>query len=207
MSPCGRAVPAAALLFIASVARASGDPGALRADAPVERIEAKRRTTDAAWQAQTTRTLAGVEGVENLREPPRNRWGGRADRVIALPGRFRVLRLGSRWTMADPDGCEWFSLGVCSVAMNRTPRADEAMRRRFGDERGWAAAATELLRTNGFNTLACWSDHTRLRAVSEPLPYMTQLGLVGTFGRTFHGAWQVAGHTPQSPKAGQPCAS
>lgn len=193
---CRRAARSAvaALRLIAATAGASDDPSRLGADAPVARVEVKRRTTDAEWQTQQARTLAGVDGVASLREPPRNRWGGRADRVIAPPGRFRVQRLGSRWILVDPDGSEWYSVGVCSVAMNRTPRADEAMRRRFGDERAWAAATTQLLRTNGFNTLAGWSDHTRLRAVSEPLPYMTQLRLIGSFGQTFNGAWQVAGH-------------
>lgn len=163
-------------------------------DAPVEYVEVKRRTTDKTWHVQPARTLASIEGWISLREPGRNRWGGCADRVIAPPGRFRVLRVGERWTMADPDGAEWFSVGVCSVRRNLTDRGRDAARQQFGDDRGWATATTSLLRTNGFNTLAAWSDWALLRAVDDPLPYMTQLGLMGTFGRTFHGAWQVAGH-------------
>jgi len=181
-------VAVAAWVALASVAAAQAD------DPPVVEVEAKRRTTDPAWRSMTTRTLASVEGIAQMRAAPRNRWGGRADRVLVPPGRFRVMRLGSRWTMVDPDGCEWLSIGVCSVAMNRTPRGEEALRRRFRDEHAWAAATIELLRTNGFNTLASWSDWPRLRTVPAPMPYMTQLGLIGTFGRTFHGAWVVPGH-------------
>ncbi|MCX7819602.1 MAG: hypothetical protein N2652_10435 [Kiritimatiellae bacterium] len=162
------------------------------------RVEAKRRTTDSAWQWMETRSLASVEDIGELRAPPQNRWGGRADRVIAPPGRFRVLRDGRRWIFADPDGCEWFSIGICSVSTGRSPRSQEALRQRFGSIERWAEEVTDLLWRHGFNTLACWSDWSRLRQVRRPMPYTTQLNLMGSFGRRYHGAWQVSGHLAYS---------
>jgi hypothetical protein len=164
------------------------------ADPSVVTVDTKRRTTDKTWTPLETRSIAAVEGWEPMRAPPLNRYGGRTDRKLADPGFFRVLKGSRGWTMADPDGCAWFSIGVCSVSPNKTARGREALRARFGDEAGWARATLDLLRTNGFNTAACWSDWALLRRATNALPYTTQLNLMSRYGSRHRGAWQVSGH-------------
>lgn len=176
----------AAAAILAGAAAAAEELGAL--DPPVVVVDVKRRPSDASWTPRETATLASVPGWREMRPPPRNRWGGQEDRRIAEPGYFRVREIDGRWTMIDPDGCEWYSIGLCSVSTGRTTRAAEQLARQFGGWEGWASATLALLRTNGFNTLACWSAWESLRTRPDALPYTTQLNLIGTFGRERHGA-------------------
>lgn len=183
---CRRLLVIAGLLSGAAVATA--------ADPAVVTVDTKRKTTDKTWTPRETRSIAAVDGWEAMRAPPLNRYGGRTDRKLAEPGFFRVLKGARGWSMADPDGCAWYSLGVCSVSPGKTARGREALKAKFGDEDGWARATLELLRTNGFNTAACWSDWATLRRATNALPYTTQLNLMSRYGSRYRGAWQVSGH-------------
>jgi len=157
-------------------------------------VEVKRRTTDSSWRVYTASTVASVSGWLTRTNPPLSPWGGRMDRRIAEPGMFRVQRVGGRWVGIDPDGYEWFSVGICSVSANSTPRGMEALRTRWGTGEEWARATAELLKRNGFNTLACWSDWFTFRRAGVSMPYMTQLNLLASYGRERRGAWRTAGH-------------
>ena len=175
------------LFAIAVAAPAASDPA-------VVSVDTKRRTAEKSWTPRETRSIASVDGWASMRAPPLNRYGGRTDRQLADPGFFRVIHGARGWTMADPDGCAWFSLGVCNVSPGRTPQARKALHTRFGDEDGWARATLALLRTNGFNTAACWSDWPLLCRATNALPYTTQLNLMSGYGSRYRGAWQVSGH-------------
>ncbi|MBM4154339.1 MAG: hypothetical protein FJ221_04850 [Lentisphaerae bacterium] len=169
-------------------------PAVMAADPAVVTVDTKRKPTDKTWTPRETRSVAAVDGWESMRAPPLNRYGGRTDRKLAAPGFFRVLKNAEGWTMADPDGCAWYSVGVCSVSPGKSGRGREALKEKFGDEDGWARATLDLLRTNGFNTTACFSDWATLRRATNALPYMTQLNMMARYGSRHRGAWQTSGH-------------
>ena len=110
------------------------------------------------------------------------RFGGLAARKVAGPGFFRVQKVDNRWWMVDPDGCLFLNRGVDSVNTGGSSSAREATRaQKFGTKEQWASQTLQLLRDNGFNGTACWSDDALLGRGPQRIPYTPRLGLMGAY--------------------------
>ena len=116
---------------------------------------------------QPTTTLTDLPPVPV--DAPLDSYGGLASRRVRGTGFFRAERIDGRWWLIDPDGAVFISRGMNSVTPVRTAGGREALERRFGSEKHWAAAATAELRAAGFNTAGAWSAHDLLDAALEPL--------------------------------------
>jgi hypothetical protein len=155
-------------------------------------VEVKRSPRDKAWVTEKTRVLAGDLPAVT---PKLSRYGGNLDERFDAAGFFRTHRRpDGRWTLVDPDGYAFLSIGVNAVEPNPTRGGVEAMNKLYRDEPGWARATATFLRECGFNTLACWSDYDTFRA-HAPMPYTTRLSLMSEYGKLRGGTFQKPGHT------------
>ena len=65
--------------------------------------------------------------------------------------------------------------------MAESPTAQVAFDKKFGDKATWAAQTVQLLRANGFNGTACWSDDETLMTAPQRLPYAPRWNFMGTY--------------------------
>lgn len=116
-----------------------------------------------------------------------SRWGGDlANRLTEGTGYFALAKRGDRYVFCDPDGYEFFSVGLDCVGIDgdcnlkgikclagSLPESSPAWKREdcfswhtdnlykvFGDEYydKWCELTAARMRKWGFNTVACWSD-------------------------------------------------
>ena len=120
--------------------------------------------------------LAGFAPGESLRL---DRFGGLAERRAKATGFFRTEKMSGRWWLVDPEGGLFLSVGLNSV--NLVQSDGRLGPSGCGTTDAWAAGAAQLLRTNGFNTLGCWSTN-QLFAGPNRMPYTTDLAFMGSFG-------------------------
>ena len=134
----------------------------------------------------------------------RTKWGGEAARKLCEgKGFFKTLKTpDGRWHLVDPDGYDFYSLGVDCIRPGDNPRIDQYptlcelppepwasacgderfiryteanLRRVYGED--WKAAFREIsenvLLEGGWNTVANWSDEI-FRTGEKRLPYVWQ---------------------------------
>jgi hypothetical protein len=114
-----------------------------------ERLEGGR------WNRIEVRTVADLP---KFKPSPveLSRYGGLASGPKLRPtGFFRTERVDAGWTLVDPEGCPFISIGLCSVNLGTFAEGSEAAR--FGSREKWAESTANLLRECGFNTLGRWS--------------------------------------------------
>ncbi len=157
-------------------------------------VEAKRKPSDAAWREYKTVLLEHIAGYRLREEVPLSRFGGWRERRVKSTGFFRTEKVGGTWWLVDPEGCLFFSVGVCSVNINPTARGRAALAQKFGGFTNWAKSTSDLLWRLGFNTLGCWSDWEAFRTLARPMPYTTQLNFMSTFGKQLGRTFQLPGH-------------
>ena len=156
-------------------------------------VEVKRKPDDKKWKSEPTRLLSDVKDFKSS-EPMHSQYGGRTDRKAKATGFFRVEQQNGRWWLIDPEGCLMLSVGCCAVNSNPTARGKEALQKKFGGEKQWAAQTLDLLTANGFNTLACWSDAKRLGAAKPRMAYTPVLNFMSNYGKKRGGTYQKPGH-------------
>jgi hypothetical protein len=170
---------------------------ALTLAAEAATVAVKKKPADTAWVEMPTLLLEELPGFKAAREPAaRDEFGGNPAKPGRATGFFRVEPAGAGdWRLRDPLGNEFFSAGVCGVSFARGPTAAKAAAARFGGDRAkWALETAALLRTNGFNTLGAWSDAAPFAAAGTPMPYCTQLSLMGGYGKSKKITTVEAGH-------------
>lgn len=145
------------------------------------------------WTARPTRTLADVP--ELPADAGLDTFGGLRTRTGKATGFFHTEKAGNRWWLVTPEGGLFLHVGVNSIAPLRTPRAEAALRERFGSPARWAAGTTQLLQAHGFNGAGSWSDAQLLRAVERPLVQTRMWNFMSTYGRQRGGTRQEPGHT------------
>lgn len=156
-------------------------------------VDVKKSPKDADWTPRPTRVL---DGATTLPSVALDKYGGRVDERYDATGFFRThKRDDGRWTLVDPDGGAFLSIGMNAVTPNPTPRGKAALKEQFGNAGGWARSTEKLLREIGFNTLACWSDYDGFSKAGAAMPYATQLNFMSSYGRVRGGTYQKPGHT------------
>lgn len=158
-------------------------------------VDVKRKPTDAAWKPMQTRYLA-EHAAATTPVTERSRFGGRTDQRFEATGFFYVHKtIDGRFTLVDPGGFGFMSVGMCAVNPNPTQRGKAKLAKRFGDRAGWARATAKQLTDAGFNTLGCWSNWQLFNDADAPMPYTTQLNLMSGYGKQRGGTHQLPGHT------------
>jgi hypothetical protein len=100
---------------------------------------------DKRWEPRQTLTVGALKDFKPAPAAPRCQYGGLASAgVDKATGFFHAVKYPDRWTLIDPDGHPFITLGVDSVAMNKTPRGQAALKAKYGDKAGWAKAGISL---------------------------------------------------------------
>jgi hypothetical protein len=159
------------------------------------------RTVEAAakpgkpWQAFPVRVLEDLPATIREAGPKSlDQYGGWRDIQLPATGFFYTTNREGRWWFVDPEGHRFLQAGVAATRTIPTPGARAALQNEFGSLAGWAQATVALFRTNGFNSLGCWSDAEALRSTTRPLAYTRIWNFMSRYGRHRGGTFQQAGH-------------
>jgi hypothetical protein len=131
------------------------------------------------WESIDCRTVAELphfmSGNVKL-----SKYGGLASgRKFAAGGFFGLTRAEGRWTLVDPEGCPFVSVGICSVSLK--PFSKSAFATEFDSEEAWAEKTGKVLQDHGFNTLGRWSDWEKFRRLAKPIAYTTTLSIMAEY--------------------------
>lgn len=182
--PGGRWIVAATLAWAAAACAAATPAGGRLVEAAVK--------PGKPFVPQPTTTLADLPPLPI--DAPLDSYGGLESRRPRANGFFRAERIDGRWWLVDPDGAVFISRGMNSITPVRTAGGREALERRFGSEKRWAAAATAELRAAGFNTAGAWSAHDLLDEAPEPLAATRLWSFMAAYGKKRGGTFMQAGH-------------
>ena len=140
------------------------------------------------WKPRETWPLASWPGAEAV--PPDagfSKYGGLASRAYKATGFFRVEKIGGRWKLIDPEGCEFYNAAVSSVRPLEGRAAREALMKKFGDNAQWACAAADLLRSGSFNASGAWSSDDLLSQCPKRPVYTKIWNFMFEFGKLRRG--------------------
>jgi hypothetical protein len=174
----------------AAVAFAAGDDLWLE-----QTVGVKKNPADKNWVPMQTFTLNQTAAARKMNPAKLDKYGGRMDRQDKATGFFRVEKRGDGWQMVDPEGYEFISVGLNDVAMSATQNGKKALEQLFGTPENWTKRTAELLKSNGFNTLACESEFSIFRKAGCPLAYTPNLYWMSGYGKKRGGTYQQPGHT------------
>ena len=142
------------------------------------------------WVPMGARTVSEVEGFTPSKEVGLSQYGGRMDRKTKATGFFRTEKVDGRWSLVDPEGYLFLSAGLCSVHMSQK----DIKNTEFKNTNNWATATSQLLRSNGFNTLGCWSDSNAFQGGNR-MPYTPRWNFMSTFAKKLGVTEPEFGHT------------
>ncbi len=167
-------------------------------------VYAKRRF----YNPDGTRTYGDYEPyqtmiVENLSgfEPTGSeftKYGGWAALKLDSTGFFHVTKKDGRWWAVDPTGHAFIHMAINSLNMGKSLRNKEALKEKFGDEKGWITETARMIQNYGFNGAGSWSDTEAVRyantVLDQPLAYTINLNFMSSYADERGGTWQVPGH-------------
>jgi hypothetical protein len=148
------------------------------------------------WTNYPTRTLSVLPTAVTSRvDSELDQYGGLLARKVKATGYFYPTKIGERWWLVDPEGCLFLHKAIVAVGPIGGTNAEAAFKEKFGnDSNCWAASATSLLHSQGFNGLGAWSDTQRLRQSAQPLVYTRIWDFMSTYGQKRGGTYQQSGH-------------
>ncbi|MBI5834578.1 MAG: metallophosphoesterase [Armatimonadetes bacterium] len=159
-------------------ATAAGALGPAGATPPVPTAQAER-LDDGRWNKVNVRTVADV-AKERPVPPVLSQYGGLASGPrLRASGFFHTERVGQSWTLVDPEGWPFVSVGLCSVHAGAF--APSLVQTRFGGLSGWADQTVRYLKECGFNTLGRWSDVATLKQAKERLAWCTTISFMNAY--------------------------
>ncbi len=148
------------------------------------------------WKSYATRVLSDLPaGVTCNTDPGLSEFGGMLGRKLNALGFFYATNLDGRWWLVDPQGYLFLDKGVSGVERLHGIESSKFLIKKFGNETNWAVQTTDLLRSNGFNTLGAWSEIGMFRKTSHPVVYTRILNFMSNYGEKRGGTYQQPGHT------------
>ena len=162
------------------------------------RVANSKEKTYGEWKEYPTRTIETLQGYAPS-PVPLDKYGGRTDKKFPATGFFHAVKDKGRWWVADPDGNAFINIGMVNVSPASTETEKEAMKKEFGDQKGWTEKTQELLTECGFNALGAWSDVGAFRNSAlentKPLAYTIMKNFMSDYGKRRGGTYQDPGHT------------
>jgi hypothetical protein len=154
-----------------------------RAQAPVVyyKVEARKNAEDTVWKSYEAKTINKLPGFKIINEPKVDKYGGWMINKSEATGFFRTEKKGERWWIIDPDGYPFIHKGVAVFRAGESNRQQAALKKKFGNQEGWALKETTMLRSNGFNGMGAWSDVNNVRALQNPLVYTIIVNPMGAY--------------------------
>ena len=149
---------------------------------PLKTIETQAwRSTE--WRDRPVLTMGDLPDFEVAPiDSGLDSYGGLKSQPMTKTGFFHAEKAADgRWWMVDPDGNGFINRGVNSVSRSDAPAVKETRLDKFGSPQGWAVQTVKLLRDNGFNSTACWSDDEILMQAPNRLPYAPRWNFMGTY--------------------------
>lgn len=136
------------------------------------------------WKPYATVTREHFVNLPS-REIPLSIHGGRGDRQEHATGFFHAKQIDGTWTLVDPGGAPFLSIGVNFVRPEHDqPDSRYAFAATMRTCAEWAAQTHGLLRDElGFNTLS-WSSAEAFHKIDRPMPYTLHLNIMGDFARS-----------------------
>jgi len=115
----------------------------------------------------TAQTASGSKQVRLLNEvqetAPLGKYGGVLGKTESASGFFKVKKINGAWTIIDPEGNPFFTIGVNSVS------------------KGGGILLPDALRNIGANTLGCWSDETINNGGASKMAYCPRWNFMQTY--------------------------
>lgn len=151
-------------------------------------VQAQRWTGDS-YKSFLSRDLSSLAGFEpSVENAQLSEYGGNIDKHFEATGNFYVIKNNGRWHMVDPDGYDYFNLGVASVEPGSSKAEVAGREAAYSSIADWADGTSSMLINDfGFNGAGGWSDLTNLHNAEQPLNtteiayflkyYMRSLGL------------------------------
>ena len=157
-------------------------------------VQAQRWTGDS-YRDYLSRDLSSLTDFSPSTENAQlSKYGGDLTKSYEATGAFYVTKQDGRWHIVDPDGYEYYNLGVASVEPGSSAAETAGRESVYDTLYDWAEGTTSMLRDDfGFNGVGGWSDLSYLPGVSQqPLntteiayflkSYMRSLGLDNSTG-------------------------
>lgn len=118
-----------------------------------------RLSTQTNFSSYKTRTLSELDGYTKQEEPELSIYGGNLSRKISEgTGFFETAKVDGRWTLVDPSGYQFYSVGVTNVRPADSQEAyKEIVDNYNADTKQWANEKREILFENKMNTAGGWS--------------------------------------------------
>jgi len=145
------------------------------------KVEARKNANDTIWKSYEAKTIDKLPGFRVAETSKLDKYGGWNKKKFNATGFFRIEKNGDRWWIVDPDGYAFIHKGVAVFKTGDSQRQQEAMNKKYGDQKTWAAQETEMLRHHGFNGLGAWSDIENVRALKTPMVYTIIVNPMGAY--------------------------
>jgi len=159
-------------------------------------VKAKKENAATKWREYKTTLL---KCLSDFKPAPvaLSRYGGRADRKDKATGFFHAKETNAGWVLVDPEGCHFFSVGVCSTSPHDSvPDHTEAFAERFVDSADWAKKTHDLIVNSlRFNSLGCWSDWRTFKKAGREVPYVRRWNLMASYAKKKGVTYKEYGHT------------
>ncbi|MES2459078.1 MAG: hypothetical protein V4671_00745 [Armatimonadota bacterium] len=191
-----RLIAAVAAALLLSALTDIGSASAQNTPSQPERKIRARLKVDS-WKEYPTRILSDLKGFTPSAAPAKlDKYGGWAAHKYTATGFFHTQKTGDRWWLIDPEGHPFLFMGVVSVSPGKEAAMQQPLfKKRFETPEGWAAAATRLLKDNGFNGTGSWSSDTLLAKSPVRVAYTPNWNFMSSYGRKRGGTFQQPGHT------------
>lgn len=154
-------------------------------------VKAKTQHKNKSWKKFKTLTLDSLGEDYIIRETQRSQYGGRKDVTSEATGFFYVKKLDGRWSLVDPEGNLFFSVGLNGTGPFKDDKKfQKAFASEYESTQEWAMETNEYLFNQlGFNTIGCWSDPSAFRDSGFLVPYCPHWNFMQTYAkRRVHGA-------------------
>lgn len=159
-------------------------------------VKVKENNASEKWSEQKTTLLEHLQGFTPATIGLGN-YGGRTDRKEKATGFFYTKQSDGGWVFVDPEGCHYFSMGVCSTSpYDDVADHKEAFAKTFSDSTDWAKKTHALLVDNlRFNSLGCWSDWKTFKKARTNAPYVLRWNLLASYAKKKSVTYEEYGHT------------
>lgn len=172
-------------------------PGASHAAEPADPVMLKVKNKNDAKNWTQNKTVL-LEHLPEFKPAPLalSNYGGRTDRKEKATGFFYTKQSDDGWVFVDPEGCRYFSIGVCSISPHdEVVDHKEAFAKTFSDSTDWAKKTHAMLVGNlRFNSLGCWSDWKTFKKAQTDVPYVLRWNMMASYAKNKGVTYAKYGH-------------
>ena len=138
------------------------------------------------WKPNVSHTVGMIEGFDSTAiDENLDVYGGAPIIKTKATGFFRVEKINNRFWFIDPLGNSFLQTAINGLRPGTSSNTIKSLNDRFGNLNNWITDVHKNINAYGFNSSGSWSDVNTINAYNKatktPLPYCTQLSILGTF--------------------------